>query len=442
MDILLSIVPGIDTLTPQPTIGNEFRGGNQGGLKEFNERLVLHVIRRSDGIPGADIARQTGLSVQSVSRIVNRLLHDQLLVKQNRRRVKGKVGQPSVPISLNPDGAYSIGVKLGRRSLDVLVVDFVGNILRQITERYEYPDPARVLPQAKANVTRVLQLLAPSQRERVVGIGVAAPYGLGDWPQELHGPPAVLAQWREIDLRREIADSQALPVWFEHDAKSACLADLLMHRDAPRFNNYLYIFVGTIIGGATVLDGLLHRGPSGFSGAVGPIPIPSTFDPKSDHSHGPTVPLLQCASRYLLDERLHDLGLDSQAIVPPSGDEISPWACESARQAIDEWIETSAAAIAVAIHCAIGTLDFEGVVIDGALPASIVRRLTDLVERHLDTFSFTGLVRPRLAAGTLGNDARALGGAILPLYWSFAPNKEVVLNWQGSVPAAVVGAQR
>ena len=28
-----------------------YRGGNQGGLKEFNERLILHIIRRNGSIP-------------------------------------------------------------------------------------------------------------------------------------------------------------------------------------------------------------------------------------------------------------------------------------------------------------------------------------------------------------------------------------------------------
>ena len=111
---------------------------------------------------------------------------------------------------------------------------------------------------------------------RVVGIGVAAPYGIGDWPQELGGAPEVLGKWKGIDIRRHIAASQQLPVWFEHEATAACLADLVLHDDGSRFDNYLYIFIGTIIGGGVVLDGALYRGPFDYAGAVGPMPIPSS----------------------------------------------------------------------------------------------------------------------------------------------------------------------
>ena len=62
---------------------------------------------------------------------LDRLLDDGLLLKQER--VRGKVGQPSVPLSLNPDGAYSVGVQVGRRNLELLVADFCG----QPVDRFE-----------------------------------------------------------------------------------------------------------------------------------------------------------------------------------------------------------------------------------------------------------------------------------------------------------------
>src|SRR6185295_12238724 len=100
------------------------RGSSQGGLAQYNERVVLQAIRLHGPLPGAEIARLTQLTAQTISLISKRLLEDGLLKKGVPQR--GKVGQPSVPLSLDPDGAYAIGVKVGRRSLDVLLVDFTG----------------------------------------------------------------------------------------------------------------------------------------------------------------------------------------------------------------------------------------------------------------------------------------------------------------------------
>jgi hypothetical protein len=38
------------------------------------------------------------------------------------------------------------------------------------------------------------------------------------------------------------------------------------------------------------------------------------------------------------------------------------------------------------------------------------------------------VARPQLMAGTIGSDARALGGALLPLYANFAPDRELFLK--------------
>ena len=109
-------------------------GSNQVGMRQFNERIVLQAIRLHGSLAKADVARLTRLSMQTASMIVDRLIDDGLLVKQ--ARVRGRIGQPSVPIALQPDGAYTIGIKVGRRSLDVLALDFVGHVRSR--EVFEY----------------------------------------------------------------------------------------------------------------------------------------------------------------------------------------------------------------------------------------------------------------------------------------------------------------
>ena len=38
------------------------------------------------------------------------------------------------------------------------------------------------------------------------------------------------------------------------------------------------------------------------------------------------------------------------------------------------------------------------------------------------------LARPAVLEGTIGSDARAMGGALLPLYANFAPDRELFLK--------------
>ena len=50
------------------------------------------------------------------------------------------------------------------------------------------------------------------------------------------------------------------------------------------------------------------------------------------------------------------------------------------------------------------------------------------IEAVLDRYNWEGVVRPPVMPGTIGSDARALGGALLPLYANFAPDRDLFLK--------------
>ena len=105
------------------------RGSNQTAVRVYNERLVLSLVRRHGSLAKVDIARSTGLSAQTISVIMRALETDGLLLRGEP--IRGKVGQPSVPMSLNPEGAYSLGLKIGRRSADIILLEGQSQPLRE-----------------------------------------------------------------------------------------------------------------------------------------------------------------------------------------------------------------------------------------------------------------------------------------------------------------------
>ena len=150
-------------------------GGNQIGLKEYNERIVLSLILEAGALSKAEIARITRLSPQTVTNLVNRLLEERLLRKKNV--VRGRVGQPSTPIELDPDGALSVGVKIGRRSLDLIALSFDRQIVGRSRFGYDVLEKAVVFELIGPAYRRLVDALTPHQRARLVGIGVAGADG-------------------------------------------------------------------------------------------------------------------------------------------------------------------------------------------------------------------------------------------------------------------------
>ncbi|HSW08473.1 ROK family transcriptional regulator [Aquabacterium sp.] len=393
------------------------RGSSQGGLRQFNERVVLQAIRLHGALPGAELARLTHLTAQTISLITKRLLHDGLLIKGEPQR--GKVGQPSVPLALNPDGAYAIGIKIGRRSLDVLLVDFTGAVRERWSGDYAFPEPAQLLAEIGQRLKAVKRKLDPTARERMQGIGIAMPLSLGGWQTLLDMPPEVAARWPGIDLRAEVAKLSDWPVQVLKDTAAACVAELVAGRGRST-PSFLYIFVDTFIGGGLVLDSHLRAGVHGNAGAIGSLPMGRAT--RVGGKQAAPAQLLSVASLNNLERLYQAEGLDIAAVADERALQ-KPWL-----KLTERWLADAASAIAFAVNGTTCLLDLDCVILDGSFSRKLQEALLAAVERALADYSWEGINPPRLMPGTIGSDARAIGGALLPLYANFAPDRDLFLK--------------
>jgi predicted NBD/HSP70 family sugar kinase len=317
------------------------RGSNQIGMGQFNERVVLQAIRLHGALPQAELARLTHLTAQTVSLIIARLEADGLLLRLEPLR--GKVGQPSVPIALNADGAFSIGIKIGRRNMDALLVDFAGGVRKSLSLDYAFPDPDTLFDAINAQVRVLRKALAPALRERLHGVGVAAPLSLGGWQELLGIAPELAQKWHGIDIRERVAALSAvsgLPVEFAKDTAAACVAELVAGQ-GRNIRSFLYLFVDTFIGGGLVLDSHLHGGSHGNAGAVGSLPLGLSRNVKRAPEQ-----LLSAASLWNLEALYTRAGLDPAAATDARA-LAAPWlACTRV------WLADASSAIALALNSA------------------------------------------------------------------------------------------
>ena len=374
------------------------RGSNQSGMRDHNERLVLSLVRRFAALAKSDIARMTGLSAQTVSVIMRALERDGLL--QRGEPVRGRIGQPSVPMSLVAEGAFFLGLKIGRRSADLVLVDFLGQVRATRRRVYRYPTPAAVVAFVSEALPGVVAGIPAAQRDRIGGMGVAMPFQLWNWVQAIGAPQAEMDQWRERDIQAELAAITAMPVFVQNDATAACGAELVFG-SGERPKDFLYFYFGTFIGGGLVLNGQLFLGRTGNAAGVGPIPVPGP--------DGRIRRLFDSASLSVLADMMEAAGEPSDHIWErPEG-----WTVSEA--VLARWLDLAAEGLASAILSAAALLELEAVVIDGWMPevirAEIVRRADEAL-RRLD---LSGIGPVQVRAGSVGAQARSLGAAAIPL---------------------------
>lgn len=389
------------------------RGSNQSGMRAHNERLVLSLLRRHNALAKAEIAQMTGLSAQTVSVIMRELEKEGLIMRGARKRVQGKVGQPSVPLSLNPSGAYFFGLKIGRRTSDLVLIDFLGNEIECIHHTYPYPTPESLIQFALSSIEEISSKLTDEQKSRVAGLGIGSPFALWEWVEKVGAPQAIMDAWRTADIRAQIEAEFDFPVYLENDATVACGAELVFGR-TDNLRDILYFYLGSFVGGGIILNGSLHTGRTGNAGALGSMPIA--------REDGSLCQLIDLASLSNLEEAIKSKGGDVSSLWLSTAD----WQIDQVL--LDAWIESASYGIAHAIASSVSVFEFEAAIIDGWLPEDVRAVLVEKVIKHLEPIKLSGLTAPLIQAGTVGNNARAIGAASLPLSNRFMVDQNAFLK--------------
>ena len=387
------------------------RGSNQSGMRAYNERLVLSLVRQQGALAKTDIARITGLSAQTVSVIMRALEAEGLL--QRGAPIRGKIGQPSIPMSLAADGAFFFGLKIGRRSVDLILIDFCGTVIDQRRRTYRYPTPEAVVRFVENAIPDLTQTLPPALRARIGGMGISMPFQLWNWAQFIGAPQAEMDAWRNRDIQSEIAAFCDMPVYVQNDATAACGAELVFGT-GERPKDFLYFYIGYFVGGGVVLNGQLFTGRTGNAGALGSMPVPGP--------DGQMRQLINVASMASLEAYVIAAGDSADQLweTPPDW-HVNPLV-------LSRWLSEVAEGLAHATLAAVAVIDFSAVLIDGWMPAAVRATLTARTRAALARLDTAGIEPPQIREGTVGDQARSLGAASVPLSQRYLIDQNAMLK--------------
>lgn len=373
-------------------------GLSQKGVRDHNERLVLSLLQRNGPMPGSELSHLAELSPPTVSSILRRLEGEGIL--ERGVPIRGKVGKPSIPMRLASDGAFSFGLKIGRRSTDLVLIDLNGNLREERQLTYPVPVPDDIFRFLEDSVHMIVDDMAPEHAERICGLGIAAPFKMWNWPDQSVDLSAALAPWEGIDLKKVAQSRTGLPAMLLNDATAACQAEHTYGR-GKEFQDYAYFFIGAFIGGGVVLNNSVFEGRQGNAGALGSL--------RSIGPNGESMQLVDMASIHQLELRLREVDLDPQQLWsdPDSWHALSRY--------VDPWLGQTAQELAKAALSTCSVIDFEAILIDGSFPETVRDDLVSRVRRYVVTQDTRGLIQPRIESGSIGGKARAIGAATRPI---------------------------
>lgn len=356
------------------------------------------------------MARMTALTPQTVSNIVAELEQAELLTSRQPRR-SGR-GQPSIPVTLNPTSAWSIGIHLDHQTLLLVLVDLSGEVRFRRLVLVQKPQPAATLA-CIASVLEEMRAFLGTQWQKVLGIGVVMPGPFGVEGISSVGP-TTLNGWEQVDIEAELATISGLPVTLENDATVAAIGERF-HGTARHLNSFIYLYIGTGLGAGIFTDGHIYTGHAHNAGEIGHIVVEPGGRDCYCGNQG-------CLERYVSLQAAYEFcGLDPMRALPEDLLQIEP-----AR--FTAWIENVTTPLRQAINILESVFDAEAVIIGGMMPAPLLEQMVQRLPPLYQSVRGRYLNDMRLKIGMTGSDTAALGAAALPIFDEFNPKFQVLMK--------------
>ncbi len=377
-------------------------GTNQDGGQRYNRRVVFDLVRRHGTLSRTDLARLVGLSYQTVSNITDNLVSDGLLAEA-RKRV-GRRGQPPVELSVNPEGAFSLGFSFDSYGLRGVLVDLNGAARVERDQSLASTHPDAVLP-AIAEMALDLADAGPAPDGRMLGVGLGMP-GLSP-AGRLVTPPSMtahgwLADWVATPTIEALGRLVGMPVYTDNDASAAAIGELV-HGAGRQLSNFVYVYISDGVGAGLVFDRRPYRGAGGLAGEFGHLTV--TRD-------GPSCPCgrLGCLETYASLSA-------ARRQVPSARDAASIERLLANRDpALAAWVAEAGVALASAVVSIENLLDPEAVFIGGTMPDPLLDALLAAMKPLPARIASGPPGRTRVLRAQAGLASAALGAAALPIF--------------------------
>jgi predicted NBD/HSP70 family sugar kinase len=380
-------------------------------VRGANRAAVLQLLRHNEHMSRADLARQSGLSEGTVSRIMAGLIADGLVREDGEENSTG--GRPGRRLQLNPR-LVAVGVDIQNWETRVAVSTMRGRIV----ESRCFRTPAS----AEETLDRIADAFFEYHRkfraQRVAGLGVCA-RGIVNSDTGL----VVLGSredWTNVPVRRILETRVGEPVYVENNVRAAALAEY--NYGSPEVCGarcFIFVKVDEGVGMGLLMEGRLHAGPRMAAGEFGQMVIAMA---RGRERHDRPGCLERLASDLALCDRFAELSREKR--LASTGDTSARvrrivQAALDGNEAARESLTKTARCLGVGISNAAWGLDADVVVVDGAVTGAW-ELIEPVIRAQLPDESGPAGFQVLLRPSGLDGQAALIGAATLPFTTVFA----------------------
>lgn len=332
-------------------------------LRRLNQRRVIESMLRLRRASRVELARASGMSQPTVSRIVDQLLDAGILVEGNGTRSEGdspSLGRPSTPLALDNERPRFAAIHLGVDKTRLASIPL--HIEEQDQWAIEFTTP-RTADRWSHELSQACKQIRDRNLEAAV---ISLPGVVDQKAGRVFLSPNL--RWTEhADLPALLSPICGLPLIFVQELAALAMGQLAFE---PATRDFLLIDFGSGVGAAAVAGGKLYSGPLPLSGEVGHIPVLGNPRPCG------------CGSKGCLETLVSRKGLLATAAEKRAGRTWEELLASLNRKSVPDWIKPSLDATAVTIAAALNTLGLREVILTGYtsdFPSHVIDYLSDCI---------------------------------------------------------------
>ena len=231
--------------------------GKPQTIKKVNENIVFNAIASNPGVSQVQIADSTGLSLQTVNKVVRSLEAKGSVICTGISTYTG--GRRARVYEINENKGYIVCVYIQGNHFYCKITNIME---KELTSQIYYKKQEM---DWSDNLLHVLDAITKTiDSERIEIIGIAVPGTVTN--NRINNIPAI-PEWEGMDLKKLISEHYPCRVWIENDIKSATMGACseYLHENNQ---NMAYISILDHIGSAVIINRKLYNSCNSFAGEL------------------------------------------------------------------------------------------------------------------------------------------------------------------------------
>ncbi len=241
-------------------------------IRENHKAKILNYIRINNAVSRTDIYKYTKISKPTVTRVIEQLLKEGLVIEEGTAAGESDVGRKPIYIRLNPSACYCIGVNISKSAIQASIIDLSMNIIfKKTTSIKDIHDVDSFKSMVLSCINEILHQVKSSDRDKILGIGIGVPGNIdynNGMIMTISSKPNIV----DVNLKEYIEERLKLQVVIDNNAKTRALGEY-WYGYGIGYRNIVFVVCSEGIGSGIITDGNILRGKNNITGEFGQMII-------------------------------------------------------------------------------------------------------------------------------------------------------------------------